>query len=285
MSRTPQLILKVADLARAAAFYQHRLGFALASLELPAGLTQVVGPGETPLLLAAPTADLTGLDVPQALPTAVVYLRRPDLADLAERLEQAGVIFQGPEEPYPGWRQILVTDPDGYVLTFWEYPPLADEEILRIYREGPVRLRAAVEALGPANLDRPRAAHKWTYRQIVHHIVDADLGTFQTLRSALALPGRTIATDVWDPNDLMEGLQCSRRPVEPALDLLEAARAWVLDVVEHLPDALDRTVKWPSGYEAQVRLLIRQVGGHGLHHILQLEEGARRLWPGSQADN
>lgn len=282
MSRTPRVILKVADMARAIKFYQ-QLGFPLESVALPAGLAQVVGPGDTPLLLAAPTADLTGLDAPQARPAAVVYLRRPDLAELAGRLEKAGIAFQGPEEPYPGWRQILVTDPDGYVLTFWEYPPLSDEEILRIYREGPARLRAAVDALGPANLDRPRAPNKWTYRQIVHHIVDADMGTFQVLSLALALPGRTITTNVWDPDDWIEALRCVERPVEPALNLLEAARMWVLDVVEHLPDALDRTVKWPSGHEAQVRVLLRQVGGHGLHHTLQLEEGVRRLRAGDQS--
>lgn len=278
MSPTPQVILPVTNLNAAAAFYQQRLAFVLESWEPEAGLARVIGPGEVPLILAEPAADLSSFPtVPRALPEAVVYLQRPNLAELAQKLRQAEVSFQGPETPYPGWRQVLVTDPEGYVLTFWEHTPLPDEEILRMYREGPARLRAALAALGEANLDRPRAAHKWTYRQIVHHIVDADLGTFEVLRIALALPGQTITTTVWNTDAWMQGLACSRRPVEPAVNLLEAERAWVLDVIAHLPDSLDLPVTWPSGYQVQVRDLLRQVGGHGLHHTLQLEEGARRL--------
>jgi len=278
LARLPQVILTVSDLSAAAAFYRDRLGFGLQRYDARAGLAEVTGPGSTPLILATAEADLGDLtQVPRAARGAVVYLQRPDLPELAQRLRQKGLTFQGPEEPYPGFRHLLVRDPDGYLVTFWEPVSLPDDEILRIYQEGPARLRAAVEGLPDDLLDQPWAPGKWTLRQLVHHITDADLGTFEVLRIALALPGKQIQTNTWNPDDWMAGLQCHRRPVEPALALLEAARAWVLDAVAHLPDALDRTVCWPSGYRASVRDLLRQVGGHALHHILQIETALGRF--------
>lgn len=169
-----------------------------------------------------------------------------------------------------------MTDPEGYVLTFWEPLPLTDDEVLAIYREGPERLAAAVAGLTEAGFDFPRAPGKWTIRQIVHHIADSDLNTFRVIQMALALPGRQIHSDLWDPDEWMAGLRCGERPVGPALAVLAAAHGWVLEAVAHLPDGLERWVSWPSGHRAEVRDLLRQVGGHLLHHAGQILETRRR---------
>lgn len=277
MSRLPQVILTVADLAASVAFYQSRLAFHLEAWEHKAHHARVLGPEGVPLLLADSSADLASLPpVPRAAPGAVVYLHSPDLTALASRLAKAGLTPEGPAVPYPGFRHLLLPDPDGYLLTFWESFPLPDEEVIRIYRETPPRLRRAAESLSAAILDLPRAPGKWSLRQTVHHLVDSDLSTFHVLRLALALPGRQINPNVWEPDQWMAGLRCQERPVGAALALLDAAHAWVLEVVEHLPDGMDRTVTWPSGYRAAVRDLLRQVGGHGLHHTLQIEAALRQ---------
>jgi catechol 2,3-dioxygenase-like lactoylglutathione lyase family enzyme len=269
----PQTALRVADLERSLRFYLSLPAFAL--VERDRATARLTGPGGVTLLLAAPSADLSPWPrVPEAGPGAWVYLHRADLPGLAVELAERGMPGHTPEEPYPGWRQLLLPDPDGYLLAFWESLPLSDEQVLALYRTGPDRLEAALKGLD--DLDLERAPGKWTIRQIVHHLVDADLSTFQVIRMALALPGRQITSDLWNPDDWMTGLRCDERPVGPAVALFRAARAWVLEAAAHLEDALDRSVSWPSGYSATVRDLLRQVGGHALHHILQIEETRRR---------
>ncbi len=274
--RLPQQALRVADLERSIRFYRDRMGFAVT--ESSTGKALLAGPGGATVLLATAEADLSAWEgVPLSPPGAWVYVYRPDLPEVAEELRGRGMAgLPEPEEPYPGFRQLQVADPDGYVVTFWEPLPVTDEQVLAIYRDGPARLREAVYGLTDAQLDRPWAPGKWTLRQIVHHVVDSDLSTFEVIRMALALPGRQIQTNLWSPDNWMTGLRCDQRPIAPALALLEAARAWVLQAVEYLPGALERSVTWPSGYRASVRDLLRQVGGHALHHIRQIESVRNR---------
>lgn len=276
-SRLPQAALRVRDLAVALRFYRDQLGFPLLAGHEPAGTALVQAPGGVHLLLAAAGADLSAWPgVKEPAPGAWVYLHRPGLPALAADLAARGVTGEGPVEPYPGFRRLLVTDPDGYAVVFWEDLPVTDARVLAIYREGPARLQAAVAGLSAAELALPWAPGKWTVREIVHHVVDSDLDTFNVLRFALAEPGRTIQTNLWDSDVWTAGLRWGERPVAPALALLAAARTWVLDVLAHVPDGLDRWVAWPSGYRAEVRRLLRQVGGHLLHHCGQIEETLRR---------
>lgn len=266
-----QAALRVRDLSLSARFYAEHLGFR--TEPAGGGCLSVTGPGGASLLLAPAGADLAPWPgVKQVLPTAWVYLHRPGLPAWSQELVARAVPHDGPVEPYPGFRQLRVDDPDGYALIFYEPLPLPDEQILEMYAAGPARLREALAGLSEEGLALRWAPGKWSIRQVVHHIVDSDLATFHTLRLALADPGRTIQADIWDPDDWMTNLRTDSRPVEPALALFEAAHAWVCDVLAHLPGALDRTVVWPSGYRADVRTLLRQVGGHALHHISQIAQ-------------
>ncbi|MFZ5825731.1 MAG: DinB family protein [Bacillota bacterium] len=275
LERTPQVALRVNDLERSVRFYLSLPGFAPG--ERQGETARVIGPGGVPLLLSTRSADLSAWpSVPEAGPWAWVYLHRPDLPALAAELGARGLSAQGPAEPSPGYRHLLLPDPDGYLLAFWESLPLTNNQVLELYRSGSQRLADAIGGLDEAALDLPRAPGKWTIREIVHHLVDSDLATFHVIRLALALPGREINADLWEPDDWMRGLQCSSRPVGPAVALFHASRDWVLEAISHLPDALDRSVSWPSGYRAEVRDLLRQVGGHAIHHILQIEETRRK---------
>lgn len=269
----PQAVLVVADPARTLGFYCDQLGFE----RLPGGSQSVAvrGPGGAVLLLHAAAAPPTpGVRSPAL--GAWVYLQRSEVAALGRELRARGLAVTGPEEPYPGFRRLLVTDPDGYVLVFWEAWPLPDDQVLALYAGGPQRLAAAVAGLAAHQLDLCRAPGKWSVRQIVHHVVDSDLATFEVLRLALAEPGRQITTNPWDADVWAAGLDYAHRPIAPGLGLLAAVRGYVHGLVEHLPGALDRTAVWPSGYQAPVRRLLQQVGGHALGHIAQIWEVRRR---------
>jgi len=267
MTTRPQGILRVKDLAVATSFYLDRLGFAVE--ELTPGVVEVRGPRGARLLLAAPHADVgVWTESKLVAPGAWVYLGCPEVAAVVADLRgRAGVQVARPTDPHPGMRRAFVADPDGYILVFWETTPLTDAEILHIYATGPDRLRSALHG---ADLDRSWGPGKWTARQVVHHLVDSDLSTFQTLRWALAHSGRVIAPDIWEPDDWATRLDYAGRPVGPAVDALAATRALVMELIAHLPGSLDREVAWPSGYRATVRDLLRQIGSHLLHHLEQI---------------
>lgn len=297
----PQAALRVRDLGAALAFWCGALGLAPVPLpsapaakapspgggppeagappaagSSPPGVAWLQAPDGATLVLAGPGGDLSPWPgVKEMVPGGWVYLQRRDLPALAAHLAGQGLAARL-EEPYPGFRRLLVPDPDGYMAVLWEALPLDDATILNLYRQGPDRLRQALAGLGPADLDRPWAPGKWTVRELVHHLVDSDLGAFFVLQAALAEPGRRLEPNVWDGDTWARGLAYRSRPVEPALALFAAARAWVLDAVAHLPGALDRYIVWPSGHRAVVREVLRHAGGHALHHILQIEAARGR---------
>lgn len=277
LPRTPQAILRVENLQRSVNFYQQKLGFTLESLDSKAGTALLRGRNQVPLILALHEADVSAWPrVPESRPNAWVYMNDQNIPALAQELKERNVQPLEIVQRHPGYHHMQVTDPDGYVVTFWRSWSLPDDQVLDLYRTGPDKLEAALAGLTETDLDLPRAPGKWTIREIVHHIVDADMGTYQVLRLALGLPGYEIKSNVFNPDEWNKGIDCTHRPIGPAVALLKAARAWVMEVVEHLPDSLDRYAQWPSGYKAEVRDLLRQVGNHALHHIDQIEDTRRK---------
>lgn len=268
----PQAVLTVQDLPRAVSFYTQQLGFMIADTDAPPGLASLTAPDGAHLVLAAadtPTTAWPGVPRPQ--PGAWIYIHCTGLPALAAYLAARGVAFHGPETPYAGCSRLSTVDPDGYAVVFWTAPPLSDAEMLEIYRTGPARLSAAVADLDTTALDRRWAPGKWTIRMIVHHLVDAELGVLPVLHLALADPGHRFQPNLWDADRVAAGLQHQHRPVAAATAMLAAVRAWVVEILAHLPDGLDRHVLWPSGGRAEVRQLLRHLGGHTLHHITQIQ--------------
>jgi glyoxylase I family protein len=113
---------QVADVARAAAFYTHHLGFKLEHQQLPAFAS--VSLGDFRLLLSGP-----GASGSRPLPGSVsqkpggwnrVVLGVTDLPAQIDALKNAGVKFRNQMEVGPGGRQIQVEDPDGNPIELFE---------------------------------------------------------------------------------------------------------------------------------------------------------------------
>ena len=146
--------------------------------------------------------------------------------------------------------------------------------LLSRYADGPARLEAAIAGLTEAGLDLAQSADTWTIRQIVHHVVDGD-DLWQTCtKAALASGDGAFSLQwYWDiPQDRwVEIWDYAGRPVEPSLERFRANRRHIVELLRHIPDAWERSirVRWPHGQEERVTVwdVVEMQAGHVMGHI------------------
>ncbi len=155
---------------------------------------------------------------------------------------------------------------------------MTTEEILRQYAAGPDRLERALRGLSEPDLDMALEEGKWTIRQLIHHVVDADALAKTMVIAALGNSGCTYDQRWYDTrNTFAETLDYANRPVAAAITVLRANRDHLNQLLRHLPDALDRSVivKWekePEGKEVTVSYLVRGQTWHAQHHTDQIRQ-------------
>ncbi len=291
MSTKPEAALRVADLAESTRFYTECLGFKMAQQAHPD--LALLDLGDISILLAGPAApDLAPylsqpsfvfqmgetIDVPIRLlsfQSADFDSRRAELAErCAPALRGVASGVQVIEKPW-GDHALEVRDPSGSVWRFWERAQLSHADILALYERGPAELEALVATLSPAKLDLAQPGH-WTVRQIAHHIADGDALWSGALKAALAKSGTAYSHEWYTGNDEMElSLDYAHRPVEPALALFRAHRAYFSEVIRHLPDAWERFVIFKSSdHESRetVAGIVRSQAIHALEHLEEIQD-------------
>ena len=130
------------------------------------------------------------------------------------------------------------------------------------------RVEAAVRRLGDAGLSRSYGPGKWTGKQVLAHLADAELGTGFRARQVLAEDHHTVQP--WD-----EGKWARRYQdvdVEAALGSFLALRRWNLAMFRTLtPADLQREAVHPERGTETLGTIVRLLAGHDLNHLAQLE--------------
>lgn len=146
------------------------------------------------------------------------------------------------------------------------------------YLRAPAALAALLEGLTDADLDRARAPGEWTVRQTAHHLIEGDLLWTMGLKVATVHPG-VVWQLTWYENDAwVAALDYAHQPVEPALALFRANRAYVAALLRHLPaEAWERAVRvtWSETREPReftVAQIVAMQAGHALLHIAEIRE-------------
>jgi hypothetical protein len=131
------------------------------------------------------------------------------------------------------------------------------------------RVERTVRRLDGNGLERPWAPGKWTGKQIVAHLADAELGVGFRVRQILAEDHHTI-----QPFD--EGKWARRYQdvdVEAALGSFLALRRWNLELFRPLGRAeLEREAVHPERGPETLETVIRLLAGHDFNHLAQLEK-------------
>lgn len=153
------------------------------------------------------------------------------------------------------------------------------EKDIAKYGEGVEQLAAALEGLSEENLDLSRAPGKWTIRQIVHHIADAEDIWKTCIKAALGNPGCRFDMNWYIvDNKCAEPLDYAHRPIIEAVELFNATRRHIVELVKNLPAAWDqiftiaRSDLPPEGKAFKVGDVIRFQNLHLNIHIKQIRE-------------
>ena len=108
-------------------------------------------------------------------------------------------------------------------------------ELLKRYREGPAVFEAALAGMTPEELDFSPADGEWSPRHLTHHTADSETTAAIRLRRLIAEDSAAIQG--YDQEQFARRLFYDRRPIEPSLAAIRAARQTTVSILEHLEAA------------------------------------------------
>ncbi len=148
---------------------------------------------------------------------------------------------------------------------------LRDRDPIAAIRESLARIRSLGAAWTPADFERSYAPGKWSARQILGHLAQAELAFGNRARMALAAPSQSYVAQPFDQNAWMA--RESALGGREALDALVSVGVMNLALYGSLTPA-DRGISFehPEYGPITVDWLIHQSAGHLLHHLEQLED-------------
>lgn len=142
-------------------------------------------------------------------------------------------------------------------------------ELVARYRAGYGEVVAALEGIGPDELDWRPAPTEWSAREVVHHLADSEMIAAVRLRRVL-VDGEA---NLWpyDPDELARRFSYASRPLEAALALFQGTRAYTAEWLERMSEAdWERGgMPTPRGEYSTARWL-RAYGGHAHEHAEQI---------------
>ena len=138
-----------------------------------------------------------------------------------------------------------------------------------VLRSTPARLRAVIEGHPADLIARPPGPGKWSIREIIAHLADAEVVFAYRVRIMIATPGAVI--HAFDQNQWAVGMHYDRIDPVSAVDRFEVLRRGNLELVERLPDPeAAYGLHEERGHESAA-LFIRLYAGHDRNHLAQID--------------
>jgi len=145
---------------------------------------------------------------------------------------------------------------------------IGGREPLEVIAETPGRLAELAATIGPERVEQSPAPGKWSVREIISHLADAEVVFAFRLRQTLAEDHHVIQPfdqDVWAKN-------YASYDVGSALAALAAVRAWNLALIRSVkPADLAKQVTHPERGTMTFQTIVETMAGHDRNHLRQLE--------------
>ena len=146
------------------------------------------------------------------------------------------------------------------------------EATLKQYADGPSLLDSALAGLSETDLDLALSADSWSIRQIVHHIADGDDLWKTCIKMALgngaalfSLQWLTVKTQM----EWSENWAYAHRGLESSLVLYRANRGHIVDLLEHIPNAYEKTVRFQPSTKPEMCITVMDVIELHVDHLAE----------------
>jgi uncharacterized damage-inducible protein DinB len=134
----------------------------------------------------------------------------------------------------------------------------------------PAKIAEAVKGLSNSALDYKPSPDKWSIRQQLAHLVDAELMMGTRFRWAASQPGKGIIA--FDQDKFAATAKYESVPVELSLPTFTAARRWTVDFVRRLtPQEREGAyIQHEERGKETLQRLLTMMAGHDLNHLKQI---------------
>jgi uncharacterized damage-inducible protein DinB len=154
------------------------------------------------------------------------------------------------------------------------------ESILAIYTDGPNLLENAIAGLSEGELDFAESETTWTIRQIVHHVADGDDIWKVFVKRAIGNPGGKFDLQwYWamPQDEWVKSWAYAHREIGASLALLRASRDHIVQLLEQMPDAWERSLLVRSPNDEVQEVKVAWVVNMQTQHVLGHVEDIRRI--------
>ena len=158
---------------------------------------------------------------------------------------------------------------------------VGDQEPMAIIAATPQKLSQVTRGLSAAAADFKAAPGKWSIRQQVAHLADAEFNMCMRMHWAAAEPGKAIVA--FDQDKWAAAAKYDSTPLDLSLATFTAARNWTLSLLRGLtPQQWEGYVQHEERGRETLAHLVRMMAGHDLNHLKQIAELVQAS--GSQAN-
>lgn len=141
-------------------------------------------------------------------------------------------------------------------------------KLIARYQDGCRVVAEALQGATDAELDARPAPNKWSAREIVHHLADAEMMAAVRLRLLLAEDRPTIQN--YDQEEFVRRLYYDR-PIALSAEVFQAARRATSEILDRMTDAeWTREGTHSAHGRYTVEHWLRVYGDHAFHHAEQI---------------
>jgi hypothetical protein len=144
------------------------------------------------------------------------------------------------------------------------------ETVLAQYADGPARLESALVGLTESDLNLSLAVASWTIRQIVHHLVDGDDIWKIFIKAALGNSDALFSLQWYTAKPQMEWSESwayACRDLDSSMALFSANRRHIVDLLEHIPGACEKSIRFQRLENPEIRITIFDVLELHVRHL------------------
>ena len=144
--------------------------------------------------------------------------------------------------------------------------------VLAQYADGPMLLEQALSGLNDSDLDLTLSEDSWTIRQIVHHIADGDDIWKICIKTALGNSDALFSLQWYTVKSQMEWSASWAYPcrgLASSLELYRANRRHIVDLLEHIPGALEKSIRFDRPGREEICITVFDVVELHVRHLTE----------------